>query len=147
MNFLKKHFGLGKYIIYNIEYTDSNEFLDAIRKILNSLKLEYIVIQIFVKDPLNSALLNMKSKFVKINNFMFYEFNNLDFVNYIDFNKLRFMNIYLSRNDNFDKIVNVKSLYSILISLDNYFETTELIVNKSNCDDGILKRIKEITKL
>lgn len=147
MNFLKKHFGLGKYIIYNIEYTDSNEFLDAIRKILNSLKLEYIVIQIFVKDPLNSALLNMKSKFVKINNFMFYEFNNLDFVNYIDFNNLRFMNIYLSRNDNFDKIVNVKSLYSILIFLDNYFETTELIVNKSNCDDGILKRIKEITKL
>lgn len=147
MNFLKKHFGLGKYIIYNIEYTDSNEFLDAIRKILNSLKLEYIVIQIFVKDPLNSALLNMKSKFVKINNFMFYEFNNLDFVNYIDFNNLRFMNIYLSRNNNFDKIVNVKSLYSILISLDNYFETTELIVNKSNCDDGILKRIKEITKL
>ena len=57
------------------------------------------------------------------------------------------MNIYLSRNDIFDKIVNVKSLYSILISLDNYFETTELIVNKSNCDDGILKRIKEITKL
>lgn len=147
MNFLKKHFGLGKYIIYNIEYTDSNEFLDAIRKILNSLKLEYIVIQIFVKDPLNSALLNMKSKFVKINNFMFYKFNNLDFVNYIDFNNLRFMNIYLSRNDIFDKIVNVKSLYSILISLDNYFETTELIVNKSNCDDGILKRIKEITKL
>ena len=46
MNFLKKHFGLGKYIIYNIEYTDSNEFLDAIRKILNSLKLGYIVIQI-----------------------------------------------------------------------------------------------------
>lgn len=78
---------------------------------------------------------------------MFYEFNNLDFVNYIDFNNLRFMNIYLSRNDIFDKIVNVKSLYSILISLDNYFETTELIVNKSNCDDGILKRIKEITKL
>lgn len=147
MNFLKKHFGLGKYIIYNIEYTDSNEFIDAIRKILNSLKLEYIVIQIFVKDPLNSALLNKKSKFVKINNFMFYEFNNLDFVNYIDFNNLRFMNIYLSRNDIFDKIVNVKSLYSILISLDNYFETTELIVNKSNCDDGILKRIKEITKL
>lgn len=89
----------------------------------------------------------MKSKFVKINNFMFYEFNNFDFVNYIDFNNLRFMNIYLSRNDIFDKIVNVKSLYSILISLDNYFETTELIVNKSNCDDDILKNIKKITKL
>lgn len=147
MRFLKKHFRLGKYIIYNIEYTDSNEFLDAIKIILNSLKLEYIVVQIFVKDPLNSTLLNMKSKFVKINNFMFYEFNNFDFVNYIDFNNLRFMNIYLSRNDIFDKIVNIKSLYSILISLDNYFETTELIVNKSNCDDDILKNIKEITKI
>ena len=72
-------------------------------------------------------------------NFNFYLLKNIDVLSQIDYNSLRFAELYITNRNGFDNdyVKNLQENANCVISFDNYLETTILSINPRNYSDKI----------
>ncbi len=138
---------------FSIIYSDEKDLKNGVIKLCNYLKKGTFLIQLFSEDRLNQILSIYKNNCLNYNNFNYYKIDNLDFLNNVSFEKLRFLNIYsLNKNCLIDirQLKNVHKNYTFQLSLDNYLEYAEIIIDYNCYDkktiDSILK-FEQITEV
>ena len=75
---------------FSIIYSDEKDLKNGVIKLCNYLKKGTFLIQLFSEDRLNQILSIYKNNCLNYNNFNYYKIDNLDFLNNVSFEKLRF---------------------------------------------------------
>ena len=130
---------------FSIIYLDENDLKNGVIKLCNYLKNGTFLIQVFSKSRLNEIFNINKNNCINHKNFNYYNIDNLDFLNDIPFEKLRFLNIYsLNQNclvDNIWQLKNVFENYTFQLCFDNYLETVKIIIGYSYYDKKMIDNI------
>lgn len=144
--FLKKdkvHNLFSKYDVFNINYNDIEELKIGILKLCKLLEKDIVIFKIFSNDSLNDQFSKVSKKVINYKNFNYYLISDIEIINEIDFNKLRFLEIYSNQKiDNDENIEKMLNSYSFNIGLDNYLEYTKIIINLNDYDSSIISIIE-----
>lgn len=144
--FLKKdkvHNLFLKYDVFNINYNDIEELKIGILKLCKLLEKDIVIFKIFSNDGLNAQFFKVSKKVINYKNFNYYLISDIEIINEIDFNKLRFLEIYSNQKiDNDENIEKMLNSYSFNIGLDNYLEYTKIIINLNDYDSSIISKIE-----
>ena len=132
--------------IYSIIYSDENDLKNGVIKLCDYLKKGTFLIQVFSGDNLNSVLSLYSNNRLNYKNFNYYTIDNLNFLNNLSFEGLRFLNIYaINQNCLIDmaKLKDVQENYTFHLGFDNYLEYVEIVINYNYYDrrkiDNIFK--------
>lgn len=143
--FLKKEvfqLPFSKIKSFNFEYQNEEDLKMGIMKILDMLKKNDYVIQVFSVDEINEKIRSIsKHKSFSRLNFSYYKLEDVTFLKNINLSSLRFMNIFTLEKDdiNFDRLVDNSPF---IICFDNYLEIANLKINVCRYEDNILKEFK-----
>lgn len=144
--FLKKdkvHNLFLKYDVFNINYNDIEELKIGILKLCKLLEKDIVIFKIFSNDGLNDQFFKVSKKVINYKNFNYYLISDIEIINEIDFNKLRFLEIYSNQKiDNDENVEKMLNSYSFNIGLDNYLEYTKIIINLNDYDSSIISKIE-----
>lgn len=133
--------------IYSIIYSDENDLKNGVIKLCNYLKKGTFLIQVFSGDNLNSVLSLYSNNRLNYKNFNYYTIDNLNFLNNLSFEGLRFLNIYaVNQNSLIDmaKLKDVQENYTFQLGFDNYLEYVEIVINYNYYDKKRIDNIFEI---
>ena len=143
--FLKKellHISFFKRKCFNIEYDDIKDLKLGVVSLCELLKKDVFLIQIFTGDPLNEEFREKNDNLFKYENFNVYLIKNLEAVKRLNFENIRFLNIYGIDNrfvtDEFNEMIKCSSFY---LKFDNYFDYTKAIIDFSKYDDWIISKL------
>ena len=148
--YLKKNFIQIPFLnrkIYSIMYSDENDLKNGVIKLCNYLKQGTFLIQVFSGDNLNSVLSLYSNNSLNYKNFSYYTIDDLNFLNNLSFEGLRFLNIYaVNQNSLIDmaKLKDVQENYTFQLGFDNYLECVEIVINYNYYDK---KKINNIFKI
>lgn len=120
-----------KYKKYDFVYDDENALKSVVIDLLGLLRQDLFVVKLFSSDDLNGVFALRQCQKFSSGNFNYYVLNDDSALAQIDFCDLRFMEILLINESDFGDcpIKDISKKSSTVLSLDNYLETTELIIN------------------
>ena len=104
------------------------------------------MIQVFLGDSLNTVLSMYSNNCLNYKNFNYYIIDNLNFLNNLSFEKLRFLNVYsLNQNNLIDiaQLKNAQENYTFQLGFDNYLEYVEIMINYDYYDEKLINKILE----
>jgi len=133
--------------IYSIIYSDENDLKNGVIKLCHYLKKGTFLIQVFSGDNLNSVLSLYSNNRLNYKNFNYYTIDNLNFLNNLSFEGLRFLNIYaVNQNCLIDmaKLKEVQKNYTFQLGFDNYLEYIKIIINYNYYDKRKIDNIFEM---
>lgn len=143
--FLKKellHIPFLKRKCFNIEYDDIKDLKLGVVSLCELLKKDAFLIQIFTGDPLNEEFRGGSDNLCKYKNFNVYLIKNVEAVKRLNFENIRFLNIYGIDNrfvtDEFNEMIKCSSFS---LGFDNCFEYTKIIIDFSKYDDCIISKL------
>lgn len=130
--YLKKEFlqiPFSKIKTFNLVYEDDEDLKLGIIKLIETLKINKLVVELFLQDDMNKLL--KKYEVINIKNFNYYLVDNLNFLKSVHLSELRFMSIYSYQLDNFssNNIDQITNKADLKIGFDNYLEYTMLHIN------------------
>ena len=131
---------------FSIIYSDENDLKNGVIKLCNYLKKETYLIQVFLGDSLNTVLSMYSNNCLNYKNFNYYIIDNLNFLNNLSFEKLRFLNVYsLNQNNLIDiaQLKNAQENYTFQLGFDNYLEYVEIMINYDYYDEKLINKILE----
>ena len=132
---------------YSIIYSDENDLKNGVIKLCNYLKKGTFLIQVFSRDNLNSVLSLHSNNRLNYKNFNYYTIDNLNFLNNLSFDGLRFLNIYAVNQsyliDDMAKLKDVQEKYAFQLGFDNYLEYVEIVINYGYYDEKLINKILE----
>ena len=139
-------FPFSKIKSYKFDYESDEDLKTGVMKLLKMLRKNGYVIQVFSGDKVNDLIKTYKHMVISSYNFEYYIVENIDFLGCIDFNVLRFMNIYSVENDVLNKndLKKIIKNSSLVIGFDNYLETAELKVDLSKYDNEVKRNLVNI---
>ena len=126
---------------YSILYSDYEDIKVGAIKLCYNLKKGNFLIQVFTHDKLNDILSLYKNNYFNYKNFNYYLINNLDFLNDLSFEKIRFLNIYSINNKDVTTYMQLKEAltdYTFKLGLDNYLDFAEVIINFEYYDKQVI---------
>ena len=133
---------------YSIIYSDENDLKNGVIKLCNYLKKGTFLIQVFSRDNLNSVLSLHSNNRLNYKNFNYYTIDNLNFLNNLSFDGLRFLNIYAVNQsyliDDMAKLKDVQEKYAFQLGFDNYLEYVEIVINYNYYDRRKIDNIFEV---
>lgn len=133
--------------IYSIIYSDENDLKNGVIKLCNYLKKGPFLIRVFSGDNLNSILSLYSNSSLNYKNFTYYKIDDLNFLDNISFEGLRFLNIYAVNQNcliDMSKLKNVQENYTFQLGFDNYLEYVEIVINYNYYDKRKIDNIFEI---
>ena len=146
--FLKKiMIPLQKLSSYEFTYDDETDLKLGIEKMLSMLKSDKFIVQVFLKDEINS-LIKKGENYFNYKNYTIYMLDDLEFLKKINFFGLRYMTIYGLEEDvcyNNDIIQMIKQC-SFMIEFDNYLEVSNIKIDFSRYEDKIVKEFMQYVK-
>lgn len=131
---------------FSITYSDENDLKNGVIKLCNYLKKGTYLIQVFLGDSLNTVLSTYSNNCLNYKNFNYYIIDNLNFLNNLSFEKLRFLNVYSLNQNNLIDIAQLKDAqenYTFQLGFDNYLEYVEIIINYDYYDEKLINKILE----
>lgn len=132
---------------FSITYSDENDLKNGVIKLCNYLKKGTYLIQVFLGDSLNTVLSTYSHNCLNYKNFNYYIIDNLNFLNNLSFEKLRFLNVYSLNQNNLIDIAQLKDAqenYTFQLGFDNYLEYVEIIINYDYYDEKLIKKFFEL---
>ena len=137
--------------MFNIEYENVEDLKLEIFDLCELLKKDFLLFQIFMQDTINEQF---KSECKKVFNYKCYNIymsENANVLNKIDFENLRFLNIYglegqFSSVDfiGYDKMI---KNYSFCLGFDNYLDYAKASINFARYDNSIVSKLQRKIKI
>lgn len=127
---------------YDLVYDDLDDLKSGTINMCNVLKKDFFVFQIFAKDPLDDLIKQCSVRVIEDKNFVYYIVEDIDICEQLHFNEIRFLSIYVISGSIIDSELRyILDSYVFSLELDNYFEHTQILIDFSKYDSGILSKL------
>lgn len=127
---------------YNLVYDDFDDLKFGTINMCNLLKKDFFVFQIFAKDPLNDLMKQCSDCVIEVKNFVYYIVQDVDICERLNFAEIRFLCVYaiMGSLDSSDLRSMIES-NAFSLEFDNYLEHTQILIDFSKYDSGILSKL------